>query len=80
MVIITLPTRLVSTVKLDYNANNNTFRAERAPIKIVRRGGHRHDKMHLLSHWPTRDRPHTCSQWSLWLGKKRKEKEQQILI
>jgi len=39
MVKITLTARLVSTVKLDYNANKNTFRAERALIKRVRRGG-----------------------------------------
>ena len=38
MVIITLPARLVSTAKLDYSANNNTFRAERVLIKKVGRG------------------------------------------
>ena len=64
MVKIRLTARLVSTVKLDYNANKNTFRAERALIKRVRRGGggaggRRHDKVHSLTHWPIRDRPDT---------------------
>ena len=50
MVAITLPAKPVGTVKLDYNASNNTFRAK-WPFKMrLRRGSRRHDKMHLLSH------------------------------
>jgi len=68
----------LSLVQLkDYNSNKNTFRDERVLIKRVKRGGGgggRHDKVHLLTHWPIRDRPHTGSQSSLWLRKEKSSK------